>query len=226
MISVVIPTLNAQERLGLCLEALVPAVIEGLVKEALIVDAGSSDATLAIADDAGARVIEAPRGRGQQLAAGGAAARGDWLLFLHADSILEPSWTEEAHILMRDENLAGVFTLKFDQDHWRAKLVASGAMIRARTFSLPYGDQGLLISRSLYNQIGGYSPWALFEDVDLMERLVSEKGRKALKFFKTRIVTSAERYERNGYARQVMHNFSLLMRYKFGAPPERLARKY
>ena len=96
MISVVIPTYNAEATLGPTLAALVPAVVDGIVQEAILVDGGSSDETCAFAEAAGTRLIRTKLGRGTQLQAGAAAARGDWLLFLHADTVLEPGWAEEA----------------------------------------------------------------------------------------------------------------------------------
>src|SRR5262245_65570346 len=96
MISVVIPTLNAERKLTQTLAALVPAVVDGIVQEAIVVDGGSTDETRVIAEAAGTHLIEAPRGRGSQLEAGALGARGDWLLFLHADRVLDPGWAEEA----------------------------------------------------------------------------------------------------------------------------------
>jgi len=226
MISVVIPTLNAETHLAACMKALVPAAIDGLIKEVVVVDGGSTDKTWAIADDAGARVIKAPKGRGSQLAVGAEAARGDWLLFLHADTVLDESWTEAVGRFLENKNRVGVFTLRFNAKGMRPKVVAWGAMIRTRFFPLPYGDQGMLISRSLYNDIGGYSRVQLFEDVDLIERLIKAKGRNALHVFDAAAVTSAERYERNGYVRQVISNFMRLIRYKMGVAPKVIAEKY
>ena len=100
MISVIIPTLNAERTLAHTLAALVPAVVDGIVQEAILVDGGSTDETRAIAEAAGTHLIEARRGRGSQLEAGASQARGDWLLFLHADTVLEPGWAEEAKSFM------------------------------------------------------------------------------------------------------------------------------
>ena len=226
MISVIVPTLNAERKLAECLGALVQGAVDGLIKEVIVADGGSTDQTWAIADDAGARVIRAPKGRGSQLAAGADAARGEWFLFLHADTVLDPSWAEETGKFLNDKNRAGVFTLQFDAKGARPKIVAWGAMMRTRLFKLPYGDQGLLISRSLYQELGGFDRVQLFEDVDLIERLIKAKGREALHVFDAVAVTSAERYERNGYVRQVLSNFIRLMRYKLGASPGVIAEKY
>ncbi|MDX2203467.1 MAG: glycosyltransferase, partial [Hyphomicrobiaceae bacterium] len=100
MLSVIIPTLNAETTLGETLAALVPAVVEGVVKEVIVVDGGSSDGTERIADIAGATFLQAPRGRGSQLAAGAKRARFAWLLFLHADTVLQPGWEREAQTFM------------------------------------------------------------------------------------------------------------------------------
>ncbi len=226
MISIVIPTLNAGPRFGLCLAALAPAAIDGLVKEVVVVDGGSTDATPAMADAAGARLVETAKGRGRQLKEGAGAARAPWLLFLHADTVLDGAWADEARAFVEGGDRAGVFSLAFDHDDIRARIVAAGVSIRSRIFSLPYGDQGLLISRALYEEIGGYRDYPLFEDVDIVERIVAARGRRALHVFRTRAVTSAERYRRNGYARQVIANFVRVARYKMGRAPADLAKGY
>ena len=96
MITVVIPTLNAETGLAAALTALVPATVEGLIREVIIVDGGSTDRTLEIADQAGAKLIKSAPGRGQQMARGAGEARMPWVLFLHADTVLEPGWEREA----------------------------------------------------------------------------------------------------------------------------------
>ena len=227
MISVVMPTLNAQARLAQSLEALVPAVKDGLVREVVIVDGGSRDATLDIAEGFGAKTVTAPPGRGAQLAAGARAAKGKWLFFLHADTVMEEGWADEAAAHMRDApGSAAVFTLAFNEKKSAAKFVSTGAMLRTRLFKLPYGDQGLLISRALYDEVRGYRDLPLFEDVDLVKRIVKAGGRGALKILSSTATTSAERYERLGYARCVFRNLWLLARYHMGAPPDELAKAY
>ena len=227
MISVVIPALNAEARLGPCLDALVGPAIDETVKQVVVVDGGSTDKTKDIADGFGATVLTAPPGRGGQLKAGAAAARGDWLLFLHADTVLDHGWAREAEAFMGEgEARAGVFTLRFDARGLAPKIVAAGAMARTHIFKSPYGDQGLLISRRLYDEIGGYRDIKLFEDVDIVRRLVAHGGRGALHVFAAKAVTSAERYEREGYAARVLKNLWLLARYRAGAAPDALARDY
>lgn len=226
MISVVIPTLNASNELPRTLAALVPAAVGGLVKEVIVSDGGSSDETTTITEAAGARLVAGAKGRGGQLALGAAAARGRWLLFLHADTRLEPKWSEETRALLDDESRICVFTLSFDTKGWAPALVAAGAMLRTRIFGAPYGDQGLLISRKLYDAIGGFADMPLFEDVDLIRRIIRRSGRKSLHVMKARAVTSAARYERDGYLHRVLRNARCLVQFYTGVPPEQIAERY
>ncbi|WP_428410103.1 TIGR04283 family arsenosugar biosynthesis glycosyltransferase [Hyphococcus sp.] len=227
MISVVIPTLNAETRLGDCLDVLVAPALGGLVKEVIVVDGGSSDATLALADSFGTRILTAPPGRGGQLKAGAEAARGEWLLFLHGDTVLEEGWAAETAQFIKDHpDKAAVFTLQFDAKGFAPQLVSGGAMLRTRLLKTPYGDQGLIISKALYEDAGGYAALPLMEDVEFIRRLTKRKGARVLHVLKSQAVTSADRYERDGYARRVMKNLTTLTRYFLGASPEELARAY
>ena len=223
MISVVIPTLDAATGLRGCLTALVPAAMQGLVREVVIADGGSADATLEIAEETGARVVTGAAGRGAQLAAGCAEAKGPWLLVLHADTRLEPDWSGAArrHIAEHPEQ-AGWFGFALDDPRPLARLWEAGVGLRSRWAALPYGDQGLLLSKALYEGVGGYRPLPLMEDVDLVRRL----GRRRLRPLGARAVTSAERYRREGYARRSARNAWLLARYLTGADAGELARRY
>ena len=222
MISVVIPTLNAERSLGPCLAALGEAVLEPMLAEVIFADGGSADDTREIAEAVGARFVEAPRGRGPQLRAGAEAARGEWLLFLHADTVLPAGWVAAAqrHIASGPA-AAGWFRLGFDQPGLTPKFVAGWANLRSR-LGLPYGDQGLLIHRSLYREAGGYPDVPLMEDVSLARAL----GRSRLARIEATAVTSAEKYRRNGWLRQGARNLATLARYGLGASPEALARSY
>jgi rSAM/selenodomain-associated transferase 2 len=228
MISVVIPTLNAAPTLVHTLAGLVPALVQGVVQEAIISDGGSTDDTHAIAGAAGTRLVEAPVGRGTQLDAGAAIARGDWLLFLHADTVLEPGWAEEAEAFMgrvesgRRSQAVAYFRFSLDDDGFMPRLVERLVGMRCGLFALPYGDQGLLISRTLYNQLGGFRAIPLMEDVDLVRRL----RRREIVGLKSRAVTSARRYQSSGYLTRGFRNFGLMMLYYLRVPPRVLARIY
>ncbi|MBK1696298.1 TIGR04283 family arsenosugar biosynthesis glycosyltransferase [Rhodovibrio salinarum] len=224
-LSVVIPTLNARARLPGCLGALRAARAASLVDQVIVADGGSSDGTPEIARGFGAIVVAAPTGRGPQLAAGAKAASGDWLLFLHADTKLAEGWERvlAEHLARPDAAaMAAAFQLAFDEVSDGAARVARLANWRARRLGLPYGDQGLLIARSLYDGVGGYRELALMEDVDLVRRL----GRHRLQVLQATAVTSAARYQREGWWRRPARNLSVLALYLLGVPPRFLRRLY
>lgn len=221
-LSVIIPTLDVADRIGPCLGALGEALLDGLIREVVLADGGSTDAIAAVAGATGARLVAAGTGRGVQLAAGAAAARGTWLLFLHADTVLPGGWSDvvAAHIRERPDR-AAYFRLSFASDHPMATVVAGWANLRSRLFRLPYGDQGLLVSRALLADAGGYPAIPLMEDVALARRL----GRR-LACLSATVTTSAERYEREGWVRRGARNLGTLIRYRLGVPPDRLLRRY
>jgi len=223
MLSVVIPTLNAERGLAKTLARLVPAAVDGLVREVIVVDGGSQDATCRIADDAGATIIRSEPGRGGQLKAGAAAARFEWLLFLHADTVLDEYWVGEVErFVERNPAHAAVFRFALDDDAARARLMEMLVRFRCAVFALPYGDQGLLISRTLYDKIGGFADLPLMEDVDIIRRI----GRRRLKFMKTRAVTSAARYQKYGYILRATRNLACLALFFLRVPPRILVRLY
>lgn len=225
MITVVMPTLNAAAGLRVSLPPLVPAVVEGLVRELVVVDGGSSDETREIAEAAGARVIAAPKGRASQLRAGAEAAKGAWLLFLHADTALEAGWEREAlAFVAAPENAmrAAAFRFAFDDRSAAARRAEFWVAVRCAALKLPYGDQGLLISRDFYQALGGYAEAPLMEDVDLVRRI----GAARLTILKSRAVTSAAKYVRDGYGKRAWRNLWLVSRYLLGADPRTLAKHY
>jgi len=191
--------------------------------EILVIDGGSSDATAAIAERAGARLIVSPRGRGTQLAAGAEAARGEWLLFLHADTLPGRGWHDAvaAHMAARSDR-AACFRFRLSAHAWQARAVEKAVAARVRLLGLPYGDQGLLISRRLYDQAGGYRDLPLMEDVDLVRRI----GRRRLVLLDADAFTSAERWRRDGWLRRSARNLACLGLYSLGVSPERIARIY
>ena len=219
-ISVVIPTLNAQTSLAGCAAALVEGVEAGLIRELIVSDGGSNDDTQQIALGIGAEWVSGEASRGGQLKRGCSAAQGVWLLVLHADTQLEAGWSNlaAAH-LQRQE--AGYFRLKFASVGLPARLVAGWANLRSKLFGLPYGDHGLLISRALYDEVGGFSDMPLMEDVAMARAL---KGR--LRALDGVAVTSAEKYERAGWLRRGARNLWILLRYFAGTPVDRLALHY
>ncbi len=229
MISVIIPTLDAERELAATLTALVPASIAGVVREVIIVDGGSNDATLTIADDAGAHILSCAKGRGSQLATGAEAAAGPWLLFLHADTMLEPCWREQASSFMqrmdkRDLHRQGAAAFRFalDDEGFVPRFVERVVGLRSSVLKMPYGDQGLLISKRLYEEIGGYKPLPLMEDVEIVQRI----GHKRLHMLPAKALTSAKRYVNEGYGSRIWRNLRCLGMYFAGISPEKIARFY
>ena len=221
-ISVIIPTLDAAEELPGALAALAGS---GLLREIIVSDGGSRDDTVAIAAAAGAGVVTAPRGRGIQLIAGAAAATGDWLLFLHADCRLAPGWERAAaEFIARPgaSDPAGYFTFALDDPGPAARRLEWIVAWRCRALALPYGDQGLLIPRGLYDAVGGFAPIPLMEDVDLIRRL----GRHRLAPIAAQAISSARRYRRDGYLRRPLRNLLCLSLYFAGVPSRHIARLY
>lgn len=223
-LSVVIPTLNAGASLAACLGALSTAENGGLPSEIIVVDGGSTDDTVAVATAAGARQIAAPAGRGRQLAEGGRAATGDWLLFLHADTQLAAGWGRAAAVFMTapaNAERAAVFRFALRDDDSAARRLERMVAWRCRVLALPYGDQGLLIGRHFYQRLGGFKPLPLMEDVDIVRRI----GRRRLTMLEATALTSAARY-RHGYLRRSARNLTCLSLYFLGVPPAAIARIY
>ncbi len=217
MLSVIIPTLNA----ALALPATLASVAEAA--EVVVVDGGSRDATMDVARAGGARVIAASRGRGAQLAAGVTAATGDWLLLLHADTRLAPGWQAAVTAFIAwGPGRAGYFRFALDSPDPRARRLERMVAWRCRVLGLPYGDQGLLIARTLLDEVGGIRPLPLMEDVDLARRL----GRARLRPLASDAITSAARWERDGWVWRSARNLGCLALWYAGLPPRLVSRIY
>lgn len=220
-ISIVIPALNAADGLRKCVPALMEGLRAGLIRELIISDGGSTDATLDLAEDAGAVLVTGPASRGGQLQRGCALAKGNWLLVLHADTVLEPGWSEAvSRHLEAGGGRPAYFRLAFDAIGIGPSVTAGWANLRSRLFGLPYGDQGLLLRCRDYGDAGGYPDQPLMEDVALARRL------KGLVMLPATARTSAARYQRDGWLRRGARNFWTLFRYFLGADPSKLAASY
>jgi rSAM/selenodomain-associated transferase 2 len=222
-LAVVIPALDAASHLAATMAALVSG--DEIERDMVVVDGGSRDGTPELAEQLGARVVSVSPGRGGQLAAGAAATSAPWLLFLHADSRLEPGWAGDVLAFAGDpanRERAAAFRLALDDDAAAARRLERMVAWRCRVLGLPYGDQGLVISRALYERIGGFRPLPLMEDVDLVRRI----GRDRVVLLASAAVTSAERYRRGGYLARSARNLLCLTLYLAGLPPRRLARLY
>jgi rSAM/selenodomain-associated transferase 2 len=216
VLSVVIPTLNEEK----CVADAVFSVRDEA--EVIVVDGGSGDATADAARRAGARVVESPPGRGLQLDRGARAARGDWLVFLHADTRLEHGWSQ-ALLGLPPDVVGGAFRLAVDSPRRAYRVIEAGVSLRCRLFQLPFGDQGIFARREIYGMIGGFPPFPVMEDVAFARRL-ARAGRMV--FPAVRAFTSARRWERGGVMATTARNLGLQALYAAGCPPDRLARLY
>lgn len=220
MVSIIVPTLNEAAQISQTLQALQALAGE---KEILVVDGGSEDETVALARAAGVIVIESARGRGVQQHAGAMAARGDVLWFVHADTIAPPNGIPDINGALADSAIVGGnFGLTFDGAS-RAARQLTAIYPALRWLNLCYGDSGIFVRRSVYEAVGGFREFAVFEDLDLLKRL-----RRAGRFvhLKTRIVTSSRRFERRNFAGMWAQWTALQVLYWAGVHPNTLARWY
>lgn len=162
-------------------------------------------------------------GRGLQLQAGAAAAKGEWFLFLHADTALEAGWETALNAFMK-ENLdkVGYFRFAMNDSGFMPRLLECLVAFRCRVFALPYGDQALFIPRAVYDQAGGYGSIPLMEDVEFVRRL----GRGRLRLIDKKAISSASRYKAEGYWKRILRNFCCLTLYWCGMRPSRIKRLY
>ncbi len=225
MLSIVIPTLNAAKSLPITISALESGRDSGLVGEILISDGGSQDDTANLARGMNIDVVIGPPGRGGQLQRGALEAKGEWFLFLHSDTILEAEWlfaVEEFITQQSNGKRAAAFRFALDDEHPKARRLENAVAWRCARFGLPYGDQGLLLSRRFYGQVGGYRDLPLMEDVDLVRRI----GRSRLHMLPAAARTSAARYQLEGYWRRPARNLLCLGLYYLGLPPRQIAKVY
>lgn len=219
-LSIVVPALNEAARIGTCLEALQPLRAAG--HEVIVVDGGSKDATLELARAAADQVLAAPRGRAAQMNAGARVARGEALLFLHADTRLPPQ--ADALVIGALARAAwGRFDVTIDSPRPLLRLVASMMNLRSRLTGIATGDQAIFVRRAGFEAVGGYAPIPLMEDIELSRRLRRVEAPACLR---ARVQTSARRWESRGVLRTIVLMWRLRLLYFLGAHPERLARLY
>lgn len=217
-LAVVIPTLNEAESLPLLLNDLA-----ALGASVIVADGGSIDGTREIARAAGARVVDASPERAGQLRAGAGSASARWLFFVHADSRIPTQSLDALSAFLRDapENHFAHFRFALGGERPFYRFLEFGQRLRERGLGLPYGDQGLIVSRALYERVRGYPEWPILEDVGILERLRRHGHLRALR---EEIVTSPRRYESEGRWRGWVRNAFIIGLYRLGVSPERLAR--
>ncbi len=218
-VSVIIPTLNEAEVIGATLNSIIRQQEE---LEIIVADGCSADGT-ADAVRQYARIIQSEqRGRAIQMNAGAGQACGEVLVFLHADSLLPHNALSLLRNALIDPRIiGGTFTLRFDNPRFLLRLIAFFTRFRFRFFH--YGDQGIFVRRTVFEELGGFKQIPIMEDLDLLQRL-HRRGRVAL--INQPVTTSARRYLRNGIIRQQLFDAVLVILYLLGVSPERLSKLY
>lgn len=219
-VSIIIPVLNEEKFVGRAVET---ASATGAF-EVIVVDGGSRDETVAIANNLDCKLVNSEPGRARQQNAGADLAKGDVLLFQHADTLLSEDSVTQIKELLADENvLAGGFRQQIDAEGWMFRLLEKGNARRISRRGLPFGDQGIFIRRDTFVQLGGFPDVPLMEDVLLM--------KKVRKLAKPRLLpgplgVSARRWRRHGVVSQTIRNHLLRAAHCCGVSEEYLARFY
>ncbi len=223
-VSIVIPVLRDSVQLDGLLASLARQTDDAAV-EIIVANGDADDGAVAgvQARHAAVRWVASLPGRGLQMNAGAAVASGRWLLFLHADTRLDHRWLDALRQAESHGAVGGAFRFTLDSPRRVARVIERGVAWRTRWLGLPYGDQGLFVRRDAFTALGGYRPYPLMEDIDLVRRL---RRHGPLHLSPLPIRTSARRWERDGWGRRSLRNLTLVALYFGGVSPRRLARRY
>ncbi|MDT8445416.1 MAG: TIGR04283 family arsenosugar biosynthesis glycosyltransferase [bacterium] len=193
--------------------------------EVLVADGGSEDGSQSLVEGyPDVQLVTCPKGRARQFNEAAQRARGDLLVFLHADSRLSPGWAAEARRLMGNpKNQLGAYRFKTDQQGLGMSLLAWGVRLRCWLFHLPYGDQGLILRRTDFNALGGFGDMPLLDDLDLVQR-AKQRGRVVLSALP--LITSARRWRKGGLWQVTWINQKVLWLYWLGKDPKELKELY
>jgi uncharacterized protein len=218
--SVIIPALNEAATIGRTL-----SLLEGVDNlEAIVVDGGSIDQTADLAESRGAKVIQTNPGKANQMNIGAAAAGGEILVFLHADTLLPEDFSHQIVAALKQNNVAaGAFRLTIESTGAAIKFIERMVYLRSRFLGLPYGDQALFMKKSLFKEIGGFPDLPIMEDFILVCRL---KRRGKIVILPSAVATSPRRWLHHGIAKTWFINQAIILAYYLGIPPERLTRWY
>jgi rSAM/selenodomain-associated transferase 2 len=221
-ISIIIPALNEAAHIGKTLRAL--AQIRGRGHEIIVIDGGSADDTMAQARDLADHVLQTSVGRARQMIAGAQQARGEVLWFVHADTRVPANADTLLLAALADERVAwGRFDARLAGRHWLLRVVERMMNWRSCLSGIATGDQGIFVSRAVYDAIGGFADIALMEDIELSRRL-RRMSRPAC--VRKAVLTSSRRWEQKGIIRTIVLMWRLRLAYALGADPARLAQRY
>jgi rSAM/selenodomain-associated transferase 2 len=219
-ISIIIPVLNEANTMS----AVLARLLDARSVEVIVVDGGSRDETVAIAQSLGVKVITAAASRASQMNAGAAVATGEILLFLHADTYLPTQFeTLVRQALQNAGTVAGAFELRIDAQLRGLRLVERMVNVRSRFLSMPYGDQAIFLKAAIFNKIGGFPDLPIMEDFELMRRLKS-LGR--ITIVPAPVLTSGRRWQKLGVVKTTLINQLIIAGYFLGIPPTKLVRLY
>jgi len=217
--SIIIPALNESKNITQCLKSVTQIFPD---EEVIVVDGGSSDQTANLAQKQGAFIVIGLKGRGCQLNGGAHRARGEILIFLHADTQL-PS--DAKYILDRyfsaESVQIGTFGMRFDKKHWLLNLYSK--MTRFDSLMTSFGDQGIAVRKSFFDQLGGFPNWPLFEDVRFLEEA---RKQTTIHSFPADVITSSRKFTKNGILKQQLRNGWLIFQYYRGVSPQQLFQRY
>ncbi len=217
---VIVPALNEERVLGRCLAAVLPES-----DEVIVVDAGSADGTASCARHAGARVVEAERGRAAQMNAGASHAHAaDVLVYVHADTLMPPGWRAGIEEALAHGRQWGRFDVRMDEASSLLRVIAFMMNLRSRLTGVCTGDQSIFVSAQAWGRLGGYALLPLMEDIELSKRLKRAQGPPAC--LRTRVLVSARRWRTRGVMRTVLQMWTLRLLYVVGVSPATLHRLY
>jgi rSAM/selenodomain-associated transferase 2 len=222
--SIIVPVLNEADQINPLIEHIHNQGF-GPLYEVIVVDGDPQGGTVRIIQDKDVTAITTEKGRGRQMNAGAAVARGEILIFLHADTKLPDGALEKISRVLEDQNyVGGAFDLRIDSDRLFLKYIATRASLRSRWNRIPYGDQAIFIRKKYFDQIGGYKEIPLMEDVDLMRRI--KKDGKQIVILPDKARTSARRWESEGTLYTTLRNQIFVRLFNLGISPHRLTKYY
>jgi len=219
-VSVIVPVLDEEKTIATTLDALIALAPH----EIIVVDGGSTDRTAEICQQFGVKVMVSARGRARQMNSGAKAASGDILLFLHADTTLPNSAFDDIRLALGDSRyVGGRFDVELAGQHWMLKVIGAMINYRSRLSKVSTGDQAIFVRRFVFEQIGGYPDIPLMEDLAFC-RMLRHTGEIAC--LKSRVMTSARRWEIDGVWRTILRMWALKLLYLAGVSPNRLKQYY
>ncbi len=219
-ISVIIPTFNEEKYIEKCLER----ISEGLAVEIIISDGGSTDSTLGIAQNFNTKILVTEKGKAAQMNVGASRAKGEILLFLHADTLLPNNYDDLIRLSLQNPQIsAGAFSFATDHSQWKMKVIETTANWRSRNLQLPYGDQGIFLNRELFFEIGGFLDIPIMEDFEFISRL---KNRGKIVTLNAAALTSPRRFAGKGVFKTSLINQAIILGYILGISPKTLSKWY